>query len=214
MGRTFQNIGAFAPATEWEGTLLGRERAPAARDLPWSIATPRSASIFAARVAIATVIWTAGERKTPEPPWSLAAALKRLSVPTSRERIALRCYSRNGVSIAMPRFNIAKGIPGTAWHTEGIHLLEKFAQDDRIRVPHPKENLQIKRTQPLAGGNKFVSFIDAVGELDGKHCLIDWKTTASRYTEAPEGLLSLDPQLICYSWIRVGFGNVACSWSL
>ena len=28
-----------------------------------------------------------------------------------------------------------------------------------------------------------------------------WKTTTSRYPEAPEGLLSLDPQLICYSWI-------------
>jgi len=31
--------------------------------------------------------------------------------------------------------------------------------------------------------------------------LIDWKTTTSRYSTEPEGLLSLDPQLICYSWI-------------
>jgi hypothetical protein len=49
---------------------------------------------------------------------------------------------------------------------------------------------------PLAGGNEFVSIIDGVGDLDGKHCLIDWKTTTSRYMEAPEGLPSLDPQLI------------------
>ena len=41
----------------------------------------------------------------------------------------------------------------------------------------------------------FVSYIDAIGELDGKRCLIDWKTTTSRYSEEPEGLLSLDPQL-------------------
>jgi hypothetical protein len=37
---------------------------------------------------------------------------------------------------------------------------------------------------------------------------MDWKTTASRYAEAPEGLLSLDPQLICYSWLT-GISEVA-----
>jgi len=36
---------------------------------------------------------------------------------------------------------------------------------------------------------------------------IDWKTT-SRYTDEPEGLLSLDPQLICYSWVT-GVSEVA-----
>ena len=65
----------------------------------------------------------------------------------------------------------------------------------------PKENLQLKIIRNLEGGNDFVSYIDAIGELDGKRCLIDWKTTTSRYSEEPEGLLSLDPQLICYSWI-------------
>jgi hypothetical protein len=44
--------------------------------------------------------------------------------------------------------------------------------------------------------------------LDGKECLIDWKTTTSRYPEEPEGLLALDPQLICYSWIS-GISDVA-----
>jgi hypothetical protein len=43
--------------------------------------------------------------------------------------------------------------------------------------------------------------MDAIGTLDAVHCLMDWKTTASRYAETPEGLLSLDPQLICYSWL-------------
>jgi hypothetical protein len=38
--------------------------------------------------------------------------------------------------------------------------------------------------------------------------LIDWKTTTSRYLEGPEGLFSLDPQLICYSWIS-GISDVA-----
>src|SRR5271169_3682257 len=49
---------------------------------------------------------------------------------------------------------------------QGVHLLEKFAQDDRIRVPHPKENLQLKINRKLSEGNEFVSYIDAVGELD------------------------------------------------
>jgi hypothetical protein len=46
-----------------------------------------------------------------------------------------------------------------------------------------------------------VAYPDALSELDGVRCLIDWKTTTSRYPEDPERLLSLDPQLICYSWI-------------
>jgi len=93
---------------------------------------------------------------------------------------------------------------GDSWDRlahQGVHLLEKFAQDDRIRVSHPKENLQVRLMRKLAGGNEFLSYIDAVGQLDGKKCLIDWKTTTSRYAEAPDGLLALDPQLICYSWM-------------
>jgi CRISPR/Cas system-associated exonuclease Cas4 (RecB family) len=91
---------------------------------------------------------------------------------------------------------------------QGIHLLEKFAREDRVRVPYPKENLQLKITQGLEKGQEFVSYIDAIGELDGKRCLIDWKTTTSRYSNEPAGLLSLDPQLICYSWIS-GIPDVA-----
>ena len=100
---------------------------------------------------------------------------------------------------------------GDSWDRvlhQGVHLLEKFVRDNRIRVPDPEANLQIKHTQSLSGGNDFVSYIDAIGDLDGQRCLIDWKTTTSRYTETPEGLLSLDPQLICYSWIT-GIADVA-----
>ena len=50
--------------------------------------------------------------------------------------------------------------------------------------------------------------ITMIGELDGQRCVIDWKTTTSRYPEDPNGLLSLDPQLICYSWIA-GIPEVA-----
>ena len=60
----------------------------------------------------------------------------------------------------------------------------------------------------LPNGSEFIAYIDAIGELGGQRFLIDWKTTASRYTEEPEGLLSLDPQLTCYSWIS-GIPDVA-----
>src|SRR6202453_5157586 len=60
----------------------------------------------------------------------------------------------------------------------------------------------------LPGNNDFVAYIDALSALDGREYLIDWKTTTARYPQEPEGLLTLDPQLICYSWIS-GICDVA-----
>src|SRR5207302_7573862 len=100
---------------------------------------------------------------------------------------------------------------GESWDRllhQGIHLLERFAQDDRVHIPEPHKNLQIQKLRLLAGGAEYVAYLDAIGRLDGVLCLIDWKTTTSRYSESPQGLLSLDPQLICYSWIS-GIPEVA-----
>jgi PD-(D/E)XK nuclease superfamily len=91
---------------------------------------------------------------------------------------------------------------------QGIQLLERFAQDDRVRVRQPRKNLQIKFTRLVSKGNDFVAYIDAIGHLDGTRCLLEWKTTSSRYPEEPKGLLMLDPQLVCYSWIT-GISDVA-----
>src|SRR5205085_631824 len=91
---------------------------------------------------------------------------------------------------------------------QGIQLLERFVQADRVRVLNPQQDLQVKILEPLGQGNGFVAYLDAIGEVDGVRCVIDWKTTTSRYAEEPEGLLSLDPQLICYSWIS-GISEVA-----
>ena len=100
---------------------------------------------------------------------------------------------------------------GTNWDRmlqHGIQLLERFAQDDRVRIQQARENLQIKFTQPLPQRNDFIAYIDAIGYLDNVRCLLEWKTTSSRYPEEPHGLLMLDPQLVCYSWIT-GISNVA-----
>jgi hypothetical protein len=91
---------------------------------------------------------------------------------------------------------------------QGIGLLERFAQDDRIQIPEPKQNTQVKLIRALPNGNDFVSYIDGIGLLDGKRSVLEWKTTGSRYAEEPEGLTSLDLQLTCYSWIS-GISDVA-----
>src|SRR5215467_15260671 len=82
---------------------------------------------------------------------------------------------------------------------QGIMLLIRLCQDDRIRVTQLDRNLQMKFTRQFER-NDFVAYVDGIGELDGKRCLLEWKTSANRYPEEPADLLALDPQLVCYSW--------------
>src|SRR5713226_375793 len=91
---------------------------------------------------------------------------------------------------------------------QGVQLLEKLARDDRIRIRQPRRNLQVKLVRSLPSGNDFLAYLDAIGLLDGTRCLLEWKTTTSRYPEEPQGLLTLDPQLVCYSWVS-GISEVA-----
>jgi CRISPR/Cas system-associated exonuclease Cas4 (RecB family) len=100
---------------------------------------------------------------------------------------------------------------GDSWDRmlrQGIMLLDRFCQDDRVHVARPRRNLQVKFNRPVAGKNDFVAYIDGIGKVDGTQCLLEWKTSSSRYPEEPEGLLALDPQLICYSWMT-GIAEVA-----
>ncbi|HET6176191.1 MAG TPA: PD-(D/E)XK nuclease family protein [Candidatus Sulfotelmatobacter sp.] len=92
---------------------------------------------------------------------------------------------------------------------QGIMLLTRFCQNDRMRVSQPRRNLQIKFTRSI-GNNDFVAYVDGIGKLDGARCLLEWKTSSSRYPDEPEGLLALDPQLVCYSWMT-GIAEVAQS---
>jgi hypothetical protein len=98
---------------------------------------------------------------------------------------------------------------GDAWDRmlqQGMQLVDRFCQDDRIR--QLRRELQIKFTRPVSGKNDFVAYVDAIGKLDGEPCLIEWKTTGSRYSEEPDGLLALDPRLVGYSWMT-GISQVA-----
>ena len=100
---------------------------------------------------------------------------------------------------------------GDSWDRmfeQGIQLLDRFCQEDRVRIRQPRRNLQIKFVRPLSGQNEFVAYIDAIGRLDDRGCLLEWKTTSARYPTEPDGLLALDPQLVCYSWVT-GISEVA-----
>ncbi len=100
---------------------------------------------------------------------------------------------------------------GDSWDRmlgQGIMLLTRFCQDNRVQVPRPRRNLQVKFTRPVGKTNDFVAYIDAIGKLDDRRCLLEWKTSSRRYPEEPEGLLALDPQLVCYSWMT-GIAEVA-----
>src|SRR3984893_10595495 len=100
---------------------------------------------------------------------------------------------------------------GDSWERmfrQGVQLLERLAQDDRIQVRDPHQNMQVRLLRSLPTGSQFVSYIDAMGDLDSKPCLLERKTTTARYPEEPDGLRALDPQLICYSWMS-GISDVA-----
>src|SRR5438876_12196411 len=55
---------------------------------------------------------------------------------------------------------------------QGIQLLDRFCQEDRVRIRQLRHNLQIKFVQPLSGQNEFVAYIDAMGRLDNQRCLL------------------------------------------
>jgi len=84
---------------------------------------------------------------------------------------------------------------------QGVQLLQRFVQDDRVRIRRPRSNQQIQFTRNLGPSNDFVYYVDAIGELDGTACVLEWKTSSARYPEEPAGISGLDPQLVCYSWM-------------
>ncbi len=91
---------------------------------------------------------------------------------------------------------------------QGIQLLERFTQDGRVQIRQPRNHQQVRFTRTLPSGDDFVAFVDAVGELDSRPCVLEWKTSSARYPEEPDGIAALDPQLVCYSWMT-GISDVA-----
>ena len=91
---------------------------------------------------------------------------------------------------------------------QGVQLLERFTQDGRVKIRRPRSHQQIQFTRRLSAENSFVAFVDAIVELVGTACVLEWKTSSARYPTEPDGIAALDPQLICYSWMT-GIEQVA-----
>ena len=108
-----------------------------------------------------------GEKRKRALRWPSVVASRRLLRPTSPARTARLRYSRNGEHFETLRSSTRKESPGIASSIREFILLQKFAQDDRVKIHRPRENLQVKMTRGLPGDNEFVSYIDAIGELDG-----------------------------------------------
>src|ERR1700686_5294822 len=53
-------------------------------------------------------------------------------------------------------------------YRQGVQLLERLAQDNRIQISQPPKNMQVKLTRSLSDDNDFVAYLDAIGTLDGK----------------------------------------------
>src|SRR5207253_8138980 len=54
------------------------------------------------------------------------------------------------------------GDTGDRMLQQGIQLLDRFCQDDRIRIRQPRRNLQIKFVRPLLDKSDFVAYVDAI----------------------------------------------------
>src|SRR5208282_1809280 len=169
---------------------------------------PRSASTLAVRAVTGTATSTDGRKKTLVPPCSSAEPSNRPSPPFFAGKTRRLCW--------FEQWGLCKDMGLTysgndTWDRmlqQGIQLLERFAQDGRVRIRLPRSTQQIQINRTLASGNSFVSYVDAIGELDGTPCVLEWKTTSARYPEEPAGISALDPQLVCYSWMT-GLDEVA-----
>ena len=123
-------------------------------------------------------------------------------------------FARGSCRGAIPRMGILQdsgsitraAIPGTAC-SQGIQLLDRFAQDDRVRIRQPRRSLQIKFTRPFSGQNDFVAYVDARGTRRPRMPagMEDHLQPISGRTRRAAGS---DPQLVCYSWIT-GISEVA-----
>jgi len=71
-----------------------------------------------------------------------------------------------------------------------------------VLIDDGRTDFQVKFRRPLPLSQKhFLAYVDALGYVDGRHSLIEWKTSTQSYPENLGRVLELDPQLVCYSWV-------------
>ena len=91
---------------------------------------------------------------------------------------------------------------------QGLMLLTRFCQDNRVQVHQPQRNLQIKFTRQIAGNNDFVAYIDAIGPSMASAACSSGKPLRADTRKSLRDCCLWIPQLVCYSWIT-GIAEVA-----
>ena len=150
----------------------------------------------------------AGRKKIRGRPCFLGGPLNVPSLPTFCAKMRPQCCFVNGAHVRTRACTTRKVIPGIACCSKASNFWTASAKTTAFVF------FRLAATSRLNSRDKFPqrmilsSYIDAIGKLDGTRCLLEWKTTSSRYPEQPDGLLALDPQLVCYSWMT-GISEVA-----
>ena len=150
----------------------------------------------------------AGRKKTPAPPcFSAAASNRRWRLYSVAKIRRLSCLS-SGRHVRTSIWSTRATTPGTTCSSKAFSCSSVSSRTAASRFTSRMSHQQIRFTRTLSSGNSFVAFVDAVGELDGTPCVLEWKTASARYPEEPDGIAALDPQLVCYSWMT-GINDVA-----
>jgi len=90
---------------------------------------------------------------------------------------------------------------------QGFQLLDRFAQEGRIRIARPRRNQQIKFSQAIGSNNDFIAMW--MHRAAGRNRLsAGVENHIQSLSGRMDGLLALDPQLVCYSWMT-GIAEVA-----
>src|SRR3989449_2016731 len=148
-----------------------------------------------------------GKRKILGPPCSSAAPSNALWPPTSCAKMPRQPCFRNGSSVKIRNFSTRMATPGS--HARTRHSTARPPLPGRSRAHSPAPAQPADQVCTGTFRPKRIRGVHRCHRrLDNQRCLLEWKTTSARYPEKPDGLLALDPQLVCYSWIT-GVSEVA-----
>ena len=93
-----------------------------------------------------------------------------------------------------PRLTVLRTVtPGTGCCSKASSSWTGSARTTAFAFASRDETCRSSSRGTVSEKNDFVAYVDAIGKLDGTRCLLEWKTTSSRYPEEPDGLLALDP---------------------
>ena len=206
-GRSFLNLDGFAPASEWEElsttpvpkTGRGRLMTFSYTQISQYLTCPRS---YRYRYLDG---WKEKDIR--------AAMLfgrcfeKAVAAYFLREDPAV-VFFRSGARIRETIWNFRKSDSWDRLLRQGIRLLERFAQDNRIRIRQPTQepadqdqSSRFRQATSLWPTSMPLAISTARGVCsNGK--------PRQSLSGGAAGLLALDPQLVCYSWIT-GISDVA-----